>query len=694
MASPSYRPELVVMVNHQYALLITHPPFTEGLTMPQVKFGTHDDIPFSFTKSDTMIAVRTRSHRSLRAGPVLSSAAAEVQDGTLLLAFPEAGVEVYQVPTDAAHKSLDSRKRSLRMMPDIQFAGSVLTDNQTGEPVVYTENIFIKFMDNAVPDQCRTIIHDAGLTIKREISYATNAFFLEAPEGTGVQVFDMALALLSRDDVEYCHPELIRYRAQHAIAPQQWHLKSTTLNGTPISASANVEAAHQITTGAGIVIAIIDDGIDIDHPDFSGAGKIVGPRDASQNNDNPRPKSPRDNHGTPCAGVACANGRKQSSGVAPDAKLMPIRLALNLGSQDEADAFAWAADNGADIISCSWGPTDGEWWNPDDPRHQRQVPLPPSSRLAMKYATDKGRDGKGCVILFAAGNGRESVDNDGYASYRRVMAIAACNDSGKRTVYSDYGQAIWCAFPSDDSGHAPFDHPAPLSPGIWTTDRRGTAGYNDGFVTGADAAGHYTHSFGGTSSACPGAAGVAALVLSVNPDLKWQHVRSILRRCCDKIDPQEGQYDERGHSPFYGFGRLNAAKAVQLAQPEPRNNVIILRTFNTPLPDLQTMRTTLEVGETAPIRKLVVHIDITHTHIGDLKVTLIPPPRLASSPITLHNQTGGATRNLQHAFDAAMIPELANFNGQAIHGQWTLKIKDHSVGHEGILQKFGLEMDL
>ena len=152
--------------------------------------------------------------------------------------------------------------------------------------------------------------------------------------------------------------------------------------------------------------------------------------------------------------------------------------ASGLGSIHEAEAFRWAADNGADVISCSWGPADGEWWDPKDPRHTRFVALPASTRDALDYAVTNGRGGKGCVVLFAAGNGNESVDNDGYASYDKVVAVAACNDQSKRSVYSDFGKAVWCAFPSSDFGHPPFNHPEPLTPGIWTTDRLGNFGYN------------------------------------------------------------------------------------------------------------------------------------------------------------------------------------------------------------------------
>src|SRR4029077_14141228 len=107
-----------------------------------------------------------------------------------------------------------------------------------------------------------------------------------------------------------------------------------------------------------------------------------------------------DRHGHACAGVACASGSVGASGVAPKAKLMRIRLESQLGSQQEAAAFVWAADHGADVISCSWGPEDGDWSDPSDPLHKDVVPLPDSTRLAIEYAITKGRGGKGCVIVW------------------------------------------------------------------------------------------------------------------------------------------------------------------------------------------------------------------------------------------------------------------------------------------------------
>jgi len=528
--------------------------------MREVRYGGQNGKTIQLEVDPALVAVRARRGRSLREGPVPPPEAALLDEMETVLSFPQAGVEVYRHAQESS-RSTEELRRELHESPATRFAGRVLVDEKSREPVLYTENLFVKFADDKNRDECLEVLREAGLTVKQELPYATNAFFVATPEGTGQRVFDIANELLGRNDVEYCQPELVRRLGERAIFAQQWHLKTTTIAGRWVNASANVEAAHTITEGEDVTIAIIDTGTDIDHDEFASEGKLVAPRDTTSHDADPRPSGRGENHGTACAGVACADGRFGASGVAPRAKLMPIRMISQLGSQAEANAFYWAAKNGADIISCSWGPADGTWWDPDDPLHDTEVPLPDSTRLALDYAVTNGRDGKGCVVFFAAGNGNESVDNDGYASYERVLAVAACNDQSLRSVYSDHGDAVFCAFPSNDFEFPEEDHQAPLTPGIWTTDRTGRSGYSDD---------DYTNSFGGTSSACPGAAGVAALVLSCNPSLSWDEVRHVLRRTCDQIDPEGGEYDEEGHSSHYGYGRLNAERAARSAGGQTR----------------------------------------------------------------------------------------------------------------------------
>src|SRR5262249_5864225 len=251
------------------------------------------------------------------------------------------------------------------------------------------------------------------LTIKNELEYARNAFFVQAAKNIGLEVFKLAEQILVEPEVVLCHPEIVRQVRARGAFPQQWHLKRTLVNGKAINAHANVEAAWSASQGEGVTIALIDNGVDMEHEEFQSDGKIVAPQNVSVPLNNPNRGNPRpgqgDNHGTACAGVACAEGRVGASGVAPKAKLMPIRLVSPLGSQAEADAFVYAAKNGADVISCSWGPEDGDWQDPSDPAHKQVAPLPDSTRLAIDWAVENGRNGKGCVIVWAAGNGNESV---------------------------------------------------------------------------------------------------------------------------------------------------------------------------------------------------------------------------------------------------------------------------------------------
>lgn len=634
--------------------------------------------------SAELMAVRTHSRNAVEKTPLSREAHALVGRMNTVFRLPDAGVDVLgAVEPRQARKIRDRARSVLKAEADVRFAGRVLCDPASRLPVLYTENLFVKFDDDRAAGSCRRLLRNYGLEVKRELPYARNAFFVGSPEGTGLEVFDLSSRLLGEESVEFCHPELIREAARRAAFPQQWHLKPTTVNGSVVDNHAHVEAAWAWTEGKGATIAIIDDGVDLDHEEFAGVGKIVAPRDATRKNDNPRPGS-RDDHGTACAGVACADGRVGASGVAPKARLMPIRLASALGSQDEADAIVWAAQHGADTISCSWGPVDGAWWDPNDPRHQQVVPLPDSTRLAIDWAVQHGRNGKGCIITWAAGNGNESVDIDGYASYDKVIAVAACNDGGKRSAYSDIGQAIWCAFPSNDVVPA-------KTPGIWTTDRMGVPGYNPGRLTDGDPSGHYTNAFGGTSSACPGVAGVAGLVLARNPDLRWDEVKDLLRRSCDRIDPSGGEYDQDGHSRFYGYGRVNAEKAVALAVPA----VPARRTVHTihqvvPIQDLKTSRADIELAGADAVKGVKIGVDIEHTYIGDLVIRLLPPG--GRPPIVLHHRQGGGNKDLKTAYDMVNTPQLGALVGQSPAGIWTLEVEDQAKADEGQILSFSVEL--
>ncbi len=642
--------------------------------------------------SSDLMVVRTRDRGRLVDTPLSSDSRRALADTVPLFRIPEVGVEVWQIPKQRNTRNVRNSARTLLGTEDgIRFAGRGLM-TPDGEPIVYTENLFVQFDNDLSATACKRLLKAHGLEIKRSLHYAYNAYFLALPEGSGHRVFEAARQLLDLDEVALCHPELVRELSKKAAFPQQWHLKATQINGTRVNQHANVEAAWSLSKGDGVIIAVIDDGLDMTHEEFVGAGKIVAPRDTTGGDNDPTPRG-GDSHGTACAGVAAANGQVGASGVAPHARIMPIRFVSSLGSQAEADAFVWAADHGADVISCSWGPTDGAWWDDADPQHAVRVPLPDASRLAIDYAISQGRNGKGCVITWAAGNGNEPVDHDGYASYEKVIAIAACNDRGTRAVYSDTGSALWCAFPSNNFARPGL--PGPLTPGIWTTDVSGPLGQNPGDPERGDAAGHYTNSFGGTSSACPGAAGVAALVLARNPELNWQQVKVVLKESCDKIDAQNGAYDQEGHSPLYGYGRLNAKRAVELAIPQIVRHATYTAVHRTmkkvPIQDMKTARIEVMVGDDQEIHDIRVTVDIEHSWVGDLTLTLKSP---AGVKVVLQDQLGAEKKTIKQTYDQASVPQLADLIGVPALGKWTLEVRDNARRDTGEITSFGLELDL
>jgi len=304
-----------------------------------------------------------------------------------------------------------------------------------------------------------------------------------------------------------------------------------------------LSAAWRITRGTNAVIAVVDEGIDVeDHPEFEGrlapfAGVLRAERQPER-----RVRRP---HGVKVAGLALAGGTNVM-GVAPEAQLLPVAvpaLRTTTADQTEADALRFAADHGADVICCAWAPRRPT---------AESGKLPACTRGALDHCLTHGRGGKGCVIIFSAGNDGNDLALNGYASHPGVIAVGACNCHGKHPAYSGWGDALWCVFPSND----PRD-PVGASMTYLTTAPAGSLLDGEAF---------YTTRFGFTSAACAAVAGICALIVSANPELTSDQVKQVLRDSCEKIDVGGGTYDERGHSPLYGYGRPDVARAVRLAQ--------------------------------------------------------------------------------------------------------------------------------
>jgi len=590
---------------------------------------TYNGKKFSLRESDDRIVVRTRNARKLSNAVRSTPGKKVLEDFKTEANFEASDVSVLKLKKKTANNlaKRDEARAVLKAEPDLRFAGRVLVDENGAEPVIYTENLVIKFKPEISKETCENIIDTFNLKIKKVVQYSPNTYFVSAPEGTGLDVFQISESILNRPEVEFCHPELIRKKATKVVHNRQWHLQKTTIGPLTIDAHSNAVSAHAITKGEGIIIAVIDDGVDINHPEFDIPGKVVSGRDATLSTNDPMPKFNNERHGTACAGVACADG-VNASGVAPKAKLMPIRHAAELGSIEEADAIYWAVEQGADIISCSWGPIDGDWFDKTDENHFTEVPLPDITREAIKFAIEHGRNGKGCPIFWAAGNGREDVMLDGYASNPDVIAVAACNDTNKRSVYSDFGEAIWCCFPSNDFESDDPIQPAPQTSGIYTTDRTGAKGYSST---------DYTSAFGGTSSATPGMAGIAALMLSANPGLTYKQVKEIIKESCKQIDVTGGQYKANGHSDFYGYGKVDALVAVEKAKA---------LLVNASLPSIKIVAALINPPGLAEVGKETVTLKNTGTQIINLQGWELLDDKLRKQQLNVTNFEPGQLQKI------------------------------------------------
>jgi len=261
-----------------------------------------------------------------------------------------------------------------------------------------------------------------------------------------------------------------------------------------------------------------------------------------------------DNHGTACAGIIGAIG-KGIAGVAPNCKIMPARASTSNGGYNLdwlAAAIEWAWENGADVISNSWGGSS---------------PYTPITN-AINNAVTKGRGNKGCVVVVSSGNNNATVSYP--ASLPNVIAVGAIDRCGIRSGRKDIIPISCDPWPS--SGHPGSAYGTALdvvAPGtnIYTTDRQSSAGYHNA----PSPIGDY-HVFGGTSAACPFVAGVAALVLSVYPNFTGTQVRDIIERTAQKINPSIYSYSVVQGRPNgswnsqMGHGLVNAYHAVREAQ--------------------------------------------------------------------------------------------------------------------------------
>jgi subtilisin family serine protease len=403
-----------------------------------------------------------------------------------------------------------------------------------------------------------------------------------------VDILETANKLYESGYFEFAYPNII-CRAELFSFPNDpyfqyqvtCHNTGQTFNGHTGTSDADIDApeAWDITTGCSdVVIAVFDSGLTSDHPDLPNTRQVRldGSNFGSGDEDDPSP-SGDEAHGNACAGVIAAtmNNNQGIAGIAPNSRIMPIRWDGTTIPAEMVDGIEFAVDNGAVIISNSWG------YNTDNNN------FIPAIVTAIQYAVNNN-----VVVIFAAGNTARhySCDDDGYVTFpananvNSLLTVGASDRYDNQADYSPTNSLIDIVAPS----HKAYPPGAyyPLCGGIsgetfemWTIDIPDGDGYNSWPASGTHPPStgevlpntgtnylSYTGRFGGTSHSCPVVAGVAALILSLNPDLTPQEVFNILTSSADKV----GSYTyTNGRCDEMGYGRVNAYQAVLLAAGGP-----------------------------------------------------------------------------------------------------------------------------
>ncbi len=381
-----------------------------------------------------------------------------------------------------------------------------------------------------------TDLFEIEAILKKYKSYAVpglNAVY--RTRGNTLQdVYALSNALYESGLVEFAHPDFYAPPTLYndPLYPEQFQMNNTgqVIDGVAGMNDIDIDApeAWGITTGSsGVKVAVIDDGVE-DHEDLkdsNGNSRIVGGF-TPVNNGNGAPNS-SGAHGEAVTGIIAASHNNLGvKGVAPLVQLLTVNIFQGgETTQDIADGITWAKDNGADVMSNSWGYTSC-------------TVSYSNITNAIADATNNGRGGKGCVIVFASGNGYKSCV-DYPANLDDVVAVGAVTSIGNRSDYSNYGSVLDIVAPSNAA-------PGETGAGVRTTDRMGAPGYNSG---------NYTSTFGGTSAACPVVSGVAALLISHDGTLTEQQVKDAIYNNADDMGPA-------GFDNEYANGRVNAYAAL------------------------------------------------------------------------------------------------------------------------------------
>lgn len=306
-----------------------------------------------------------------------------------------------------------------------------------------------------------------------------------------------------------------------------WGLKNNTCTDCDINACE----AWSISIGSNVNVAIVDQGIEKTHNDLYGNIHNLSFNALTGTS----PSGNANLHGTHVAGIVAAlkDNNIQVVGVAPDAKLISISHPLTVSSSISAElasGISWAWNNGADIINNSWGDQGGVFYN-----ELYSSILDEAINNAITY----GRAGKGAIVVFASGNHSPTMDYPANSN-EEILTVGSIDNNGRKSMFSGYGEQLDIVAPGRN---------------ILSTITNNSIDY-----------------LSGTSMAAPHVAGVAALILSANPNLTGQEVRDIIEKTAQKVRPDLYSYNsDQSHSNGtwnneMGYGLVDAYAAVRMAK--------------------------------------------------------------------------------------------------------------------------------
>ncbi|XP_044302664.1 neuroendocrine convertase 1 isoform X1 [Varanus komodoensis] len=448
---------------------------------------------------------------------------------------------------------------------------------------------------------------------------------------------------------------------------QQWYLQDTRITPSLPKLDLHVLPVWQKgITGKGVVVTVLDDGLEWNHTDISPNYDPEASYDFNDNDHDPFPRYDPTNenkHGTRCAGEIAmqANNLKCGVGVAYNSKVGGIRMLDGIVTDAiEASSIGFSPDH-VDIYSASWGPNDDG----------KTVEGP--GRLAQKafeYGIKKGRKGKGSIFVWASGNGGRQGDNcdcDGYTDSIYTVSISSASQQGHSPWYAEKcSSTLATAYSSGD--------------------------YTDQKIVSADLHDECTSTHTGTSASAPLAAGIFALALEANPNLTWRDIQHLVV-WTSEFDPLANNpgWKKNGAGLMvnsrFGFGLLNAKALVDLGDPKTWKGVpekkecIVKDSSFEPRLLRASGEVTIEIPTTAcegqeNVIKSLEHVQleatIEYSRRGDLHVTLTSPA--GTNTVLLAERQRDKSPNGFKDWDFMSVHTW----GEDPTGTWTLKIVDMS----------------